>query len=239
MAVTSSLLSRASLRDSVQYSVKNFIIDNQLRPGDLLPPEAKLAHQLGVSRSSLREAIRALQILGVVESRHGSGTYVGSFDMATLQESLTFSIRISSDSDALLALREVLEVRSVLERHMIREIAATCSDDQLAQLEEITHQMAIKAKAGLTFAEEDIAFHEALYAGLGNSLFVQLVRTFWQVFARVESHLRSIDQELHMVVETHQRIGEALRNRDPDAAEVAMAQHLEGIHERVNNVDWA
>lgn len=229
---------RTSLRDAVQDHVQNYIIGNQHRPGDLLPPEAQLARQLGVSRSSLREAIRALQVLGVVESRHGSGTYVGSFRMDTLLEGMAFSIRTSTDVNALRALREVLEVRTVLERHMIRQVALTCTDAQIADLERLIDRMATSAEAGRTFAEEDAAFHEALYETLDNGLFVQLVRTFWQLFESVENRLRTIDHELHTIVEVHQRVVEALRNHDPDAAEIAMTQHLDGIHDRVSNAEW-
>ena len=176
---------RTSLLEAVQDRLMNYIIENQHRPGDLLPPEAQLAQQLGVSRSSLREAIRVLQILGVVESRHGSGTYVGSFRMDSLREGMAFSIRTNTGVNAVQALREVLEVRSVLERHMIREVAISCTDDQIVELESLVELMATKARAGHTFGPEDSAFHETMYKSLGNSLIVQLGRTFWHVFEQV------------------------------------------------------
>lgn len=226
---------RASLQDVVQDSVKNHIIRNQLRPGDLLPPEAQLARQLGVSRASLREAIRALQILGVVESRHGSGTYVGRFRLDPVLAGMAFSIRTSDDVSALQALREVLEVRSVLECHMIRKVALEISETQLDELAHQVELMAARAAEGKMFAAQDVAFHELMYASLDNSLFVQLVRTFWQLFEQVEENLRSIDDELHLVVDSHRAILKALRQHDSDAAEYAMIQHLKGIEQRVSS----
>lgn len=83
-----------------------------------------------------------------------------------------------------------------------------------------------------------MAFHEAVYVSLGNRFIVQLVRTFWQLIAQVDDQLRSIDQELHEVARMHGRILDALRDRDPDLAERAMADHLDGIRERVSRAGW-
>lgn len=229
---------RTSLQDELQDRVKRYIIDNNHRPGDALPPESQLAGQLGVSRASLREAIRVLQTIGVVESRHGSGTFVGSFSMDPLLEGMTFSIRTSNKGNALQALREILEVRTVLETHLIRKVAQEISDEQIARLEQVLQRMIKRAEAGQTFATEDLEFHEAMYMPCGNSFIVQLVRTFWKLFAQVEGNLRDIGGELHQVAELHGDIVEALRMHDSDAAELAMTRHLNGIQERVDHASW-
>lgn len=238
MSSTDSQLGRTNLQDELQDRVKRYIIENNHRPGDLLPPEAQLARLLGVSRASLREAMRVLQTIGVVESRHGSGTFVGSFSMDPLLEGMTFSIRTSSHANALQAMREILEVRTVLECHLIRRVAADISGQQLEQLDQIIGQMSARADRGESFPVEDLAFHEAMYRSSHNSFIVQLVRTFWHLFAQVEGNLRSIDDELHSVVEMHQHILDALHDHNPDAAEFAMIQHLDGIQERVNHASW-
>lgn len=229
---------RANLQQAVQHHVKQYIIENGHRPGDLLPPESQFAQQLGVSRPNLREAMRALQTMGIVESRQGSGTFVGHFSMDPWLEGMSFSIQTSDDQNALRTLREILEVRAVLERHIIRQTAESITDEQLDVLSELVERMHARANAGEAFPEEDMAFHEAVYVSLGNRFIVQLVRTFWQLIAQVDDQLRSIDQELHDVARMHGRILDALRDRDPDLAERAMADHLDGIRERVSRAGW-
>lgn len=230
---------RTSLQNELQDRVKRYIIENGHRTGDPLPTESHLAEQMGVSRSSLREAMRVLQTIGVVESRHGSGTFVGSFRMESLLEGMTFSIRTSDEADAMQALYEILEVRSVLERHLIRQVAECCTGEQLDHLDHLLTLMRARADARQTFPDEDMAFHEHMYSSMGNSFFMQLVRTFWQLFSKVEDNLRNINEELHAVVDVHQNIVDALRTCDADAAELAMTQHLDGIRERVSNARWS
>ena len=239
MNSTDGRAKRTNLQQDLQDRVQRYIIDNNHRPGDALPSEAYLAALLGVSRPSLREAMRALQTIGIVESRRGSGTFVGSFRMDPFLQGMSFSIRASSDVNALHALGEILEVRTILESHLIRKVAADMTDEQLETLSALIQPMIDKAERGETFPDEDMAFHEAMYVSLGNSFIVQLVRTFWQLFAEVEGNLQTIEHELAAVVQQHQKILEALGQRDPDLAEATMVQHLNGIHDRVQNAAWA
>lgn len=228
---------RVNLQNAVQDRVKQYILDNGYGPGDPLPSESEFARRLEVSRPSLREAMRVLQSMGIVESRPGSGTYVGSFNMESLLEGMSFSIQTSSGTDTLHAMREILEVRSVLELHLIRQVALSIPENHLGELTRIVQRMRERAESGLSFTAEDLAFHETVYLSLGNSFIVQLVRTFWQLFAEVEDNLRNIGGELTTIAEMHQDIVTALQQRDPDAAERAMIRHLDGIQERVSNVN--
>lgn len=92
-AAAPPVIRREALHQTVQDRIKRFIIERGYRPGDPLPAEAELARALGVSRPSLREAIKALQILGVVETRHGAGTFVGRFSFSPMVDGLIFRIR--------------------------------------------------------------------------------------------------------------------------------------------------
>lgn len=224
---------RPTLQETVQERVKQFIIENDHRAGDPLPPEAELARRLGISRPSLREAMRVLQTIGVVESRHGSGTYVGKFRMDTLIDGMSFSIMASNETNALQALSEILEVREILEANLIRRAATMITQAQVESLESLVNEMQEHADAGETFTPQDLAFHEVLYEALGNSLIVQLVRAFWQVFDKVEVDLRGIGGELQSVVDIHRGIVDAIRHGDADEAEAAMTRHFDGIRERV------
>lgn len=233
MNASSVRAQRPTLQETVQERVKQFIIENDHRAGDPLPPEAELARRLGISRPSLREAMRVLQTLGVVESRHGSGTYVGRFRMETLIDGMSFSIMASNESNALQALSEILEVREILEANLVRRAATVITPDQVESLQALVTEMQAKADSGETFTPLDLKFHEVLYDALGNSLIVQLVRAFWKVFDRVEVDLRGVGGELQSIVDIHQGIIDAIRDGIPDDAERAMTRHFDGIRDRV------
>lgn len=224
---------RASLQETVQERVKQFIIENDHRSGDPLPPEAELARRLGISRPSLREAMRVLQTIGVVESRHGSGTYVGRFRMETLVDGISFSIQASSEANALHALSEILEVRELLEGHLVRQCASSITPEQVEQLEDVINRMQAKADAGEIFTQEDMEFHEVLYSSIDNAFMVQLVTAFWKVFNKVEVHLRGVEDELDSIVTSHRNLLDALKDGDQDQAAEAMNRHFDGIRERV------
>jgi DNA-binding FadR family transcriptional regulator len=167
-------------RSSVTDQIKDFILARRLRSGDLMPTEAEICAELGVGRSSVREAIRTLAALDIVEVRHGHGTYVGQLSLAPLVEGLVFR-GVLRPQDDFTALREVVEVREALDLAMSEQIVTAlkgASDPELARLVEAMNQ---KAVTGEPFAEEDIAFHTRLLGYLDNALVGQLVTALWEV----------------------------------------------------------
>ena len=193
-----------------------------------------MAQKLGISRPSLREAIRVLQTLGVVESRHGTGTFVGEFSLNPLVDGLAFNIRIQSDESAVRTIRELLQVRELLERSLITDVAASTSEEVIQELDHLVGRMEQRAVAKEEFSEEDREFHQILYTELGNPLIVQLIHAFWDVFDRLRADLPEVIGDLGEIVAHHRRITDALRNRDGTAAEQAMSDHFAGIRGRVS-----
>ena len=109
--MTLKRLARAPLlHHSVQEALKEYVVENGFKPGDALPAEAELARQLGVSRTSVREAVKALETIGILESRRGSGVYVGAFSFDPLLESLPYGLMIDTR-----AVHELLDLRCTLE----------------------------------------------------------------------------------------------------------------------------
>jgi DNA-binding FadR family transcriptional regulator len=209
------------------------ILDRGLRSGDPLPTETDLMEELGVSRNSVREALKGLQALDIVEIRHGYGTYVGRLSLTPLADGLTFRTLQGSASDVR-ALSEILEVREVLEAGLIRRVAATIPDEDLAALDAVVRLMDARARTGETFADEDREFHEVLYRSLGNTLVPQLLGVFWNVFDRV-SNIRGWNHDPSPIgtVRRHRAIVTALRGHDVEAAEEALARHFRSIDTRV------
>jgi DNA-binding FadR family transcriptional regulator len=185
----STRLSRA-IRDEIAA----LILDRGLRSGDALPTETELVESLGVSRNSVREALKGLQALDIVEIRHGYGTYVGNLSLDPLADGLTFRVLHGLGGD-MRSLSEILEVREALEEALVRRVASGIPEADLADLDAILRQMSVRAEHGETFAEEDREFHEVLYRSLDNALVTQLLRAFWNVFHRVND-FRNLDAQV-------------------------------------------
>jgi DNA-binding FadR family transcriptional regulator len=216
----------------IQREVMQLILDRRLQAGASLPTETELMEDLGVSRNSVREALKALQALDIVEIRHGYGTYVGQASLTPLVDGLTFRTLAQQDDDAS-ALAEILQVREVLEEGLIRRVAATLSEAELDRLESVVSRMEEAGRDGLPFPELDREFHELLYASLGNALVPQLLGAFWTVFRRVAGARGWTDDPAPgLTVRRHRDIVTALRARDVEAAQRAMADHFRGIESR-------
>lgn len=217
---------------AIRDEITGLILNRGLQSGDPLPTETELVETLGVSRNSIREALKALQALDIVEIRHGYGTYVGRLSLDPLADGLTFRALHDIGRD-LRSMEEILEVREALENALIRRVAATVPEEDLAALDGVTRRMNERAKSGDTFAEEDREFHEILYRSLNNSLVTQLLRAFWDVFHRVNHRLGVTDPNPMQTVRRHRAIVTALRKHDVARAEVAMAEHFRNLDARV------
>ncbi|KOG15408.1 GntR family transcriptional regulator [Streptomyces viridochromogenes] len=225
--------SEESTNSRIQRQVMQLIIDRRLRAGALLPTEAELMEDLGVSRNSVREALKALQALDIVEIRHGYGTYVGQASLTPLIDGLTFRTLARHDHDDSGALAEILQVREVLEEGLIRRVAATVTEGELDRLESVVSRMEAAGRAGRAFPDLDREFHELLYASLGNDLVPQLLAAFWTVFRRVSgARGRADDPSPDLTARWHRDIVTALRARDVEGAQRAMSVHFRGIAAR-------
>ena len=217
---------------AIRDEISALILSRGLSTGDPLPTETELVDALGVSRNSVREALKALQALDIVEIRHGYGTYVGGLSLAPLADGLTFRALHDIGRD-LRSMEEIVEVREALEGALIRRVAGAIPAEDLTALDEVTRRMTARAKEGNTFADEDREFHEILYRSLDNALVTQLLRAFWDVFHRVNHRLGVTDPDPMQTVRKHQAIVTALRKGDVPRAEKAMAEHFRNLDARV------
>lgn len=206
--------------------IKNYILNNRLRPGDLLPTEPELCAALGVSRSSVREAMRTLAALDIIEVRHGLGTFVGQLTLAPLVEGLVFR-GVLSPGDDLAALREVVEVRAALDRGLAEQMIDCLKGTSDEELSSLVDEMEALAGQGESFSLTDRAFHSALAGRVGNRLVQQLVIAFWEIQTAVYPKLGlAAPAEMHRTVRAHRWMLEAAVKGDVEGYRAAVAEHF-------------
>ncbi|HEX2910531.1 MAG TPA: FadR/GntR family transcriptional regulator [Chloroflexia bacterium] len=213
---------------AVQESIKSYITENNLLPGSALPPENELARQLGVSRNSVREAAKALESVGILETRHGSGLFVREFSFDPLLENLPYGMY----SD-LRQLEDLLQVRRVLELGMIDMAIESISAAQLAEMEKQLDQMRQRAEKEEAFPEEDRAFHRKIYEATGNSVLLKLLDVFWLAFhnAALEAVVHNTSPKQTYL--DHAAILKAIKAKDVAQVRKAIDKHYGALEERI------
>lgn len=213
-----SLTRRQPIYAVAQQEIKAFILRNNLKPGDLLPPETELARQLGISRNSLREAVKALESLGVLEARAGVGLFVRGFSFDPLLENLAYGLRIGSKD-----LRDIFEIRYHLEYGMAERAVQAVTPEQIAHLQAILERMRSAAEAGRYSAEDDRAFHQALWENVDNTILSKLLDIFWLIRAQAQqSDLVAVPPDPLATYQRHVNIVAALTERSPEALRTAI-----------------
>lgn len=224
-----------SQTDVVLQGIKAMIVGGQLNAGSQLPIEKDLTAALGVSRGALREGVRALCIMGVLETRRGVGTYVTSLDSRLLLAPMGFMIDLQTPER-----RHLLQlVRRVLESEAAGRAALTITSHQLMEaavaVERIRSQVfAAQATDQRAIMEADAAFHRIVAQASGNGVLAALVdaltdKTFT---ARSRFDMRKAEHARRSY-ESHAAILDALEQRDPDRARVLMSHHLMEIEHYV------
>jgi DNA-binding FadR family transcriptional regulator len=225
---------RESLRKEVADEIKRFMLDNRMRPGDALPTEAELCVALGASRSSVREAVKTLAALDIVEVRHGHGTYVGKLSLSALVESMAFRGMLGPDDD-FRTYADLVDVRELFERGNAERIVGALTPGYLDALDELVEEMERQgARGGEGFVAADRAFHALLVEPIGNELISQLSSAFWDIYAIVAPHLDMLTiEDERRTVDVHRRIVAAARAGDAAQFAVAVAAHYAPVRRRM------
>lgn len=211
-----------TVTDEAIAKIREMIVSGRWRPGDRLPREADLALQLGLSRNSLREAVRALALVRVLEVRQGDGTYVSSLEPDLLLETTTFVAHLLQDHTVL----ELFEVRRLLEPAAAALAAVRMDEAERHHLRAELERM--RAAGNLEEQmDADMAFHSVIARAAGNAVLSSLLdglaaRTMrarlWRGRTDAQSRANTLAE--------HERITEAIMSRDPELSRALAAAHV-------------
>ncbi len=225
-------ISHPAIHDNILEGIKGFIRENHLQPGDRLPGEEVLAIQLGVGRPALREALRALEAVGAIETRKGVGRFVGSFAAAAYVRNFTTESLINSFSE-----HDLAETRCLLEIASIPMAVTRLTDDDLQELQELLATMKSKIELRKRYLDEDLGMHRLIMRHTENTLIAVMLDA---VYALSAARMKN-DAELFIHFDSgksatdlreHVALTEALLARDSHLAQQRLMEHFETTAER-------
>lgn len=216
------------LNRAIQDQVKEYITRNQLEPGDLLPPEGQLAINLGVSRGSVREAIKALESLGIVEVRHGDGVRVRSLNMDSILDLLSYGAHFDPDRVV-----EILQIRIWLEDAAVADAVRVINADTIAAMRTVLDRWEKLVQSNADTANQDRKYHTLLYQGLGNESLSQLIDIFWSVYHSLPPEEIGSDSTPLATLDSHRQLLDAIEQHDIPLARERMRAHFRNLEDRI------
>jgi GntR family transcriptional repressor for pyruvate dehydrogenase complex len=216
-----------SLTDDAINRIKQMIVSGELRPGDRLPREPALAERLGLSRNSLREAVRALSLINVLDVRQGDGTYVTTLEPSLLLDAMAFVVDFHQDDTVL----QFFEVRRILEPAAAAMAAGAMSDEDIGSLRKLLDELG-PAPTVEQLVVNDIEFHRRIGAGSGNQVLCSLIEglsgptqraRIWRGLTQQDAVARTLNE--------HRLICDAIAGRQPEIARAWATVHVAGVEQ--------
>jgi len=223
------VIRRNKVHEEVAKQLEEMIL-KKLQPGDKLPAERELVEMLGVSRSSVRDAIRKLELMGLVEPRQGAGTVVRDFSTESVISPLA---KVISHKRQLVS--ELLDFRKMVEPPLAARAATHASAEQIVAMEEILERHEAKVSGGHLAIKEDSEFHYSIATASGNSIVLKVLDVVMDMLRETRSRSLQTQGRPEKSLAGHRRILGAIKRRDASAAEEAMRQHISNIEKIVLN----
>lgn len=200
------------------------LIVGQFKPGDKIPPERELAEMFNVSRSSIRDAIRTLELMGLVEPRQGMGTVVKDFSYDPRSNPFV-SVLVRKRKQIL----ELLDVRKMIEPALAARAATHASDDDIAEMEQILSRQGDKVRRGEIPVDEDAEFHYSIALAADNSVVLKVLDVLMDLLRDTRERNLQVEGRQAKSLAGHQRILAAIRRHNAVAAQQAMRDHLDEV----------
>lgn len=219
---------RSRIYEHIVEQIHALIREGRWAPGDQIPPERELAERFRVSRTSVREALRALELQGVIESKQGGGTFVRTADTEALIPPLAAAILRGQREMA-----EVLEVRGLIEPGIARLAAARASAEHVAELEGLLQRQRECIAEGRPFVDEDTAFHYTLARAADNHILLRLHNVILDVLRESRQSYLHVPDRPQTSLRGHEAILAAVKLGDADAAYDASLAHITEVRDKI------
>ena len=224
-------LKTQDLQGLIQEQLKLYIIENNMKSGDSFPTEYELAEMLGISRTTIREALKKLETLGIIEVRPGVGRFVREFNFEVILKGLPYNLEMDIKN-----FREVLEVRFCLESQFIAKDINKFTKENIAELKEILKKLEFQVLNNLEekeLVETHSQFHCALYKNSDNSLLINLIKIFSTIQRKLTLMHRYKTKDRNLFIRQHQLLVEAIEKKDLNLAQRRLKEHFAEAR------DWA
>jgi GntR family transcriptional regulator, transcriptional repressor for pyruvate dehydrogenase complex len=218
---------RNKVYEDVARQIERLIL-KKLRPGDKLPSERELAETLAVSRSSIRDAIRSLELAGMVEPRQGAGTIVRELTPNALVNPLANALKRRE-----VLMGELLDFRKILEPPLAARAATHASDDEISEMQDILDRQERQLRQNQGTINEDSEFHYAVAMASGNSVVLKVLDIIMDLLRDTRERSLQVEGRPQKSLAGHRRILTAIKRHDAEAAKAAMRRHIEDVEEIV------
>lgn len=218
---------KGKVYEEVAKQIERLIL-KKLKPGDKLPSERELAEMLQVSRSSIRDAIRGLELMGLVEPRQGAGTIVREVSADSLVNPFTNALKHKQ-----VLVGELLDFRKMLEPPLAARAATHASPEEISEMEEILQRQEEKLSRGETTIAEDAEFHYGVAMASGNNVVLKVLDILMDLLRETRERSLQVEGRPKKSLTGHRRILAAIKRKDAESAHAAMRRHIEDVEEIV------
>ncbi|RMF88855.1 MAG: FadR family transcriptional regulator [Nitrospinota bacterium] len=225
-------IKKTRIYEEVVAQILALIREGKLKPGDQLPSERELAETFQVSRTSVREAIRAMETQGVVLSRPGSGTFIAVRNLESIVQEL-ISLLLEDRSDLI----DIFEMRRLLEPHIAALAAERASPEDICRLQEIIQRQTQKTLQGGVTVEEDTDFHLTLCRATQNRALLKLISAVVDILSQSRRFSLQTPGRAQRSLASHREILEAVERHDPERAREAMQKHIAEVERNVFSLE--
>ncbi|HDR1882359.1 TPA: FadR family transcriptional regulator [Pasteurella multocida] len=217
---------------ALQEKIKTLIIRRKMKSGDLMPTENELIDLFGVSRSSLREAIKSLEALHILDIHHGIGTFVGTSSLVPMIRGLTFYAQLHLQ-DNLKSILDILDVREILQYGFAPIALQKINAEEVAQLQRLVRVLEENAQQGRFSIKEEQQIHLLMYQSVQNHLLTQYLDAFWQIYQQLDAELPAVLISPTDLAMQYREWVDAIEARDLERVQRAVLYYFQSIRQRL------
>lgn len=221
----------SKLYEEVVRQIRNLISQGKLKAGDLLPSEEELANSIGVSRATVREGLRILELVGLVETQRGKGTMVTMASPEVIQEKLAFAFNDNAQD-----LLYLMQVREIIEPEIAKIAAMQASDEDKQKMASSLEETENDIKRGGTGDEGSLHFHYAIINSINNPILTYLMSTIIELQRKSRSITLHVSGRPIDSLDEHKRIYEAIKCNKPYEASLLMKEHLHDVRKLLKKI---